>query len=142
RAVKNGARDFNYDRWNAESCKNAARHIGRDTRVQRHAEEPLELDPDVRFVVPPGGIIVFPERSFTRQCQIPLIWSAGVSTSGLSTLTMSSANAARPTETAIRRGHRCATSCVSPTFPLSPRTSLRHMTVVVFKPAVPALSTD
>jgi hypothetical protein len=27
--------------------------------VQPHAEEPLELDPDVRFVVPPGGIIVF-----------------------------------------------------------------------------------
>jgi hypothetical protein len=27
--------------------------------VQPHAEEPLELEPDVRFVVPPGGIIVF-----------------------------------------------------------------------------------
>jgi ectoine hydroxylase-related dioxygenase (phytanoyl-CoA dioxygenase family) len=59
RAVKNGSRDFNYYRWNAESRKNAARHIGRDTRVQPHAEEPLELAPEVRFVVPPGGIIVF-----------------------------------------------------------------------------------
>ena len=59
RAVKNGSRDFNYYRWNAESRKNAARHIGRDTRVQPHAEEPLELEPEVRFVVPPGGIIVF-----------------------------------------------------------------------------------
>jgi len=59
RGVKNGSRDFNYYRWNAESRKNASQHIGRDTRVQPHAEEPLELNPDVRFVVPPGGIIVF-----------------------------------------------------------------------------------
>ena len=59
RGVKNGSRDFNYYRWNAESRKNAARHIGRDTRVQPHAEEPLELEPEIRFVVPPGGVIVF-----------------------------------------------------------------------------------
>jgi hypothetical protein len=57
--VKNGSRDFNYYRWNAESRKNAAQHIGRDTRVQPHAEELLELEPEVRFVVPPGGVIVF-----------------------------------------------------------------------------------
>jgi hypothetical protein len=57
--VKNGSHDFNYYRWNAESRKNAAQHIGRDTRVQPHAEEPLELEPEVRFVVPPGGVIVF-----------------------------------------------------------------------------------
>ena len=57
--IRNGSRDFNYYRWNAEGRKNAAQHIGRDTRVQPHAEEPLELDPDVRFVVPPGGVIVF-----------------------------------------------------------------------------------
>ena len=59
RGVKNGSRDFNYYRWNAESRKNAAQHIGRDTRVQPHAEEPLELEPEMRFVVPPGGVIVF-----------------------------------------------------------------------------------
>ena len=59
RGVKNGSRDFNYYRWNAESRKNAAQHIGHDTRVQPHAEEPLELEPEIRFVVPPGGVIVF-----------------------------------------------------------------------------------
>jgi hypothetical protein len=59
RGVKNGSRDFNYYRWNAESRKNAAQHIGRDTRVQPHAEEPLEVEPEIRFVVPPGGVIVF-----------------------------------------------------------------------------------
>jgi hypothetical protein len=57
--VKNGSRDFNYYRWNAESRKNAAQHIGRDTRVQPHAEEALELEPEIRFIVPPGGVIVF-----------------------------------------------------------------------------------
>ena len=59
RGVKNGSRDFNYYRWNAESRKNAAQHIRRDTRVQPHAEEPLELEPEMRFVVPPGGVIIF-----------------------------------------------------------------------------------
>jgi hypothetical protein len=59
RGVKNGSRNFNYYRWNAESRKNAAQHIGRDTRVQPHVEEPLELEPEIRFVVPPGGVIVF-----------------------------------------------------------------------------------
>jgi hypothetical protein len=59
RGVKNGSRGFNYYRWNAESRKNAAQHIGRDTRVQPHAEEALELEPEIRFIVPPGGVIVF-----------------------------------------------------------------------------------
>jgi hypothetical protein len=59
RSVKNGSGDFNYYRWNAEARKNAAQHIGRDTRVQPHAEEPLELEPEMRFVVPPGGVIIF-----------------------------------------------------------------------------------
>jgi hypothetical protein len=59
RGVRNGSHKFNYYRWNAESRKNAAQHIGRDTRVQPHAEEPLELAPDARFVVPSGAVIVF-----------------------------------------------------------------------------------
>src|SRR5215469_9567492 len=57
--IKNGSSEFNYYRWNAESRKNAAQHIGRDTRVQPHAEEPLEIEPEIRFVVPPGGVIIF-----------------------------------------------------------------------------------
>jgi hypothetical protein len=59
RGIKNGSGNFNYYRWNAESRKDAAKHIGSDTRVQPHAEEPLELEPEMRFVVPPGGVIVF-----------------------------------------------------------------------------------
>lgn len=59
RRIRNGSRDFNYYRWNADGRKNASRHIGRDTRVQPQAEEPLELEPQMRFVIPPGGVIVF-----------------------------------------------------------------------------------
>jgi hypothetical protein len=58
-SIKNGSHEFNYYRWNAESRKDAAKHIGSDTRVQPRAEEPLELEPEMRFVVPPGGVIIF-----------------------------------------------------------------------------------
>ena len=59
RDVKNGSAQFNYYRWNADGRKNAAQHVKRDTRVQPHAEEPLALEPNVRLVVPVGGIIIF-----------------------------------------------------------------------------------
>ena len=57
--LKNGSRTYNYYRWNAEGRKAAASQIGKDTRQQPKPEEPVELDPQVRLVVPPGGIIVF-----------------------------------------------------------------------------------
>jgi hypothetical protein len=58
-AIKNGSSSFNYYRWNADGRANAARHISSDTRVQPRAEEPLELEPQVRLVCPPGGILLF-----------------------------------------------------------------------------------
>src|SRR6267143_3543668 len=57
--TKNSSGDFNYYRWNADGRKNAARHVKSDTRVQPHATETLDLEPCVRLVVPPGGIILF-----------------------------------------------------------------------------------
>jgi Phytanoyl-CoA dioxygenase (PhyH) len=57
--VKNGSSQFNYYRWNEDGRKNAAQHIKQDTRVQPHAEEPLEVEPQFRLVCPPGGIILF-----------------------------------------------------------------------------------
>jgi len=57
--LKNGSRGYNYYRWNAEGRKSAAQQIGKDTRQQPKPEEPVELDPQIRLVVPPGGIIVF-----------------------------------------------------------------------------------
>lgn len=57
--VKNGSAAYNYDRWNAESRQNAAKHIKKDTRVQPKPEEPMDLEPQIRFVGPPGSILLF-----------------------------------------------------------------------------------
>jgi hypothetical protein len=58
-SIKNNSADFNYYRWNADGRKNAAQHVKSDARAQPHAVEPLDLEPDVRLVVPAGGIILF-----------------------------------------------------------------------------------
>ncbi len=59
RAVRNGSRDYNYYAWNAEGRKSAAQQIKTDTRKQPKAEEPLELDPQIRIVGRPGSVIAF-----------------------------------------------------------------------------------
>lgn len=57
--VRNGSSGYNYQEWVRTSRFNAAQHVKADTRKQPHAEEPIELDPQVRIVPPVGGIIVF-----------------------------------------------------------------------------------
>jgi ectoine hydroxylase-related dioxygenase (phytanoyl-CoA dioxygenase family) len=57
--VKNSSRDYNYYRWNKESRSSAAKQIVSDTRKQPRAEEPMELDPQVRLVLKPGSVILF-----------------------------------------------------------------------------------
>jgi len=57
--VQNSSRVYNYADWNATSRKIAASQIGTDTRVQPKPEEEVELDPQVRPLVEPGGIILF-----------------------------------------------------------------------------------
>jgi hypothetical protein len=57
--VRNGSREYNYDEWNRTSRVEAAKHITSDTRKQPKAEEPLELDPQIRLLPPVGGIILF-----------------------------------------------------------------------------------
>jgi hypothetical protein len=57
--VKNSSRDYNYYRWNKESRSAAATQIRSDARKQPQAEEPMELDPEIRLVCPVGGIILF-----------------------------------------------------------------------------------
>lgn len=59
RPVRNGSCEFNYYEWNADGRKNAAQHVKSDTRKQPRAEEQLELEPELRVVCPPGGIILF-----------------------------------------------------------------------------------
>lgn len=59
RAVKNSSSVYNYQRWNQESRFNAAQHVKVDTRVQPHAEEPIELQPEVRLVCEPAQPYLF-----------------------------------------------------------------------------------
>jgi hypothetical protein len=57
--VRNGSRAYNYDEWNRTSRQIAAQFIEADTRRQPKAEETLELDPQIRVIVPPGGLLLF-----------------------------------------------------------------------------------
>jgi len=57
--VRNSSHTYNYAEWNEKNRFNAAQHIKSDNRVQPRAEEPLELDPQVRIVSRVGGVLVF-----------------------------------------------------------------------------------
>ena len=59
RAIRNGSSKYNYQRWSQESRYNAAKHVQTDTRVQPHAEEPIDLDPQIRMVCQVGGAYLF-----------------------------------------------------------------------------------
>ena len=59
RPVMNGSRDYNYDEWNRTSRQEAGKHVTSDTRKQPKPEEPMELDPQLRLLPPPGGVILF-----------------------------------------------------------------------------------
>lgn len=57
--VLNGSAEFNYYEWNAVGRSGAAQHIKTDTRKQPKPQELLELEPQVRIVPEPGGMILF-----------------------------------------------------------------------------------
>jgi hypothetical protein len=57
--VRNGSSNYNYYEWNKDNRQTAAKHIKTDTRVQPQAEEPLELDPQIRLVCDVGGVYLF-----------------------------------------------------------------------------------
>jgi hypothetical protein len=57
--VKNSSNEYNYYEWNASGRVEAAKQIKTETRKQPKAEEPVELDPQIRLIPPSGGLIVF-----------------------------------------------------------------------------------
>jgi hypothetical protein len=59
RAIINSSSQYDYEKWNQESRFNAAKHVKADTRAQPHAQEPIELDPQVRLLCPVGGAYLF-----------------------------------------------------------------------------------
>jgi ectoine hydroxylase-related dioxygenase (phytanoyl-CoA dioxygenase family) len=59
RPLRNGSAEYDYAKWTRESRQAAAQQVTSDTRPQPRPEEPLEVEPDVRVICPPGGILVF-----------------------------------------------------------------------------------
>jgi hypothetical protein len=57
--VRNGSSGYNYQEWNRTSRQNAASFIKEDTRKQPKPEEPMELDPQLRVIAPPGALLLF-----------------------------------------------------------------------------------
>ena len=57
--IKNSSCDFNYQDWNKTGRKQATQQGKADTRKQSEALEQLELDPQVRIVSEPGGLLIF-----------------------------------------------------------------------------------
>ncbi|GAA4471162.1 hypothetical protein GCM10023094_01320 [Rhodococcus olei] len=57
--VRNGSRRYDYYEWNRSSRSTAAQHVHSDTRDQPKPEEPIELDPQIRVVPEPGGVMLF-----------------------------------------------------------------------------------
>jgi hypothetical protein len=59
RSVKNNSEDYDYYVWNQKYRAGAAAHVKADTRVQPKPQEPMDLEPDIRVVSQPGGIMAF-----------------------------------------------------------------------------------
>ncbi|HEX3553236.1 MAG TPA: hypothetical protein VIA62_08405 [Thermoanaerobaculia bacterium] len=57
--VKNSSDEYNHYQWNKVGRANAAKEVKADTRRQPKPLEPLELEPEIRVVCPPGGLILF-----------------------------------------------------------------------------------
>jgi hypothetical protein len=57
-AIKNNSAAFNYYVWNSHR-HTAAQHIKEDTRPLSRPTEPVEMEFQIRPVIPPGGMIVF-----------------------------------------------------------------------------------
>jgi hypothetical protein len=59
KGLRNSSNTYNYQKWNSESRFNAAAQIGQDAREQPKALENVEVEPDLRLLPPPGGLIIF-----------------------------------------------------------------------------------
>jgi hypothetical protein len=59
RPIRNSSAGYDYGEWTKTGRQEAAKQVTKETRKQPQAEEPLELDPDVRVVTPPGGTLIF-----------------------------------------------------------------------------------
>ena len=60
RPVKNSSKGYNYYLWNQQNRgEHVAKFLKEDPRPLPKPTEPLELDPQIRLIVPAGGMILF-----------------------------------------------------------------------------------
>lgn len=57
--VENSSSIYDYDEWTRSGRQQAAKQVKQETRKQPEAQEPLELDPQIRVVSPVGGALIF-----------------------------------------------------------------------------------
>ena len=57
--VPNSSDGFDPYRWNATARRDAAKYVKSDSRPHPEPTEPIELEPDIRFVGEPGSVLVF-----------------------------------------------------------------------------------
>ena len=58
--VKNSSKGYNYYLWNQQNRGgHVAQYLKEDPRPLPKATQPMELDPQIRLIVPAGGIILF-----------------------------------------------------------------------------------
>jgi hypothetical protein len=57
--TRNSSRDYDYFEWVRTGRATAAQNVDMETRKQPELEEPIEMQPDIRLITPPGGIILF-----------------------------------------------------------------------------------
>ncbi|HEY0698634.1 MAG TPA: hypothetical protein VGD43_12590, partial [Micromonospora sp.] len=57
--VRNSSRNYDYAEWVAYGRTAAAQQVETETRPQPELEQAIELEPDLRVITPPGGVLVF-----------------------------------------------------------------------------------
>jgi hypothetical protein len=57
--IKNDSKRYNYYQWNKEFRPNASQYLKEDPRPLPRPIEPVEMEPQVRPICAPGGIIMF-----------------------------------------------------------------------------------
>ena len=135
--VRNSSAGYDYDEWSKTGRQEAAKQVKKETRKQPQAEEPLELEPDVRVVTPPGGTIVFSAAQLHSTVPNTTNRRGSASTSARSTWTTSQTAWRRRTSTLSARARRSATSCARATSSHCPRRSSPRTTRVPGWPRQP-----
>jgi hypothetical protein len=58
-ATRNSSRVYDYFEWVKTGRSAAAEQVDVETRQQPELEEPIEMEPDIRVITPPGGVLMF-----------------------------------------------------------------------------------